>query len=112
MIGLFVFLAFFGFWAAMLVFWIFALVDVVRIPEQQFRVAGTEKTVWVLIVVLAQIIGALVWWFAKRRDVRAAAGWIPPPPPGWYPEQGSGTLRWWDGMQWTAFRHLPPGNSE
>ena len=25
----------------------------------------------------------------------------PTPPPGWYPDQHSQTLRWWDGQQWT-----------
>lgn len=28
----------------------------------------------------------------------------PTPPPGWYPDQHSQTLRWWDGQQWTNHR--------
>lgn len=102
------FLVFFGLWLASFVYWIIAIVEVARIPDQQFRAAGAEKTVWVLIVVLTQIIGALVWRFTKRRDVLAAAGRIPAPAPGWYPEPGSGALRWWDGVQWTDARHEPP----
>jgi len=106
--GVLFFLAFFGLWIAGFVYWIVALVEVVRIPDQQFRAAGTDKTVWVLVVVLTQIIGALIWRFAKRNDVLAAAGRIPAPPPGWYPEPGSGALRWWDGTRWTDARHSPP----
>jgi uncharacterized protein DUF2510 len=105
--GLFI-LLFFGLWIAAMVYWIVALVEVVKIPEQQFRAVGGDKLVWVLIVVLAGIIGALIWRFAKRAEVLAAAGRIPAPPPGWYPEPGSGGLRWWDGTRWTDARHLPP----
>jgi hypothetical protein len=107
-IGVLFFLLFFGLWIAAFVYWIVALVEVVRLPDQQFRAAGTDKTVWVLVVVLAQIIGALIWRFAKRNEVLAAAGRIPAPPPGWYPEPGSGALRWWDGSRWTDVRHQPP----
>ena len=32
-----------------------------------------------------------------------------PVPPGWYPEsQGSATLRWWDGSQWTSYTQPVP----
>jgi hypothetical protein len=95
-------------WVAALVYWILAIVEVARIPEQQFRAAGSEKTLWLLVVILAGIIGALIWRFAKRNDVRAAAGRVPAPPPGWYPEPGTGVLRWWNGVAWTDARHVPP----
>ena len=49
-----------------LVFWIVALVDCVRRPETVYRVAGTEKVTWVLIVALAGWIGGLVYWFSQR----------------------------------------------
>ncbi len=90
------------------VFWIVKLIEVVRIPEDQFRAAGTEKVTWVLVVALAGGIGALIWQFARRRDVLDAAGRIPVPPPGWYPEAGGRTMRWWDGARWTEHRHTPP----
>lgn len=106
--GILLLVAFFALSVAGFVYWIVALVEVVRIPEHQFRAAGAEKTVWVVVVVLAQIVGALIWRFAKRKEVAAAAGRIPAPAPGWYPEPGTGALRWWDGTRWTDARHVPP----
>lgn len=94
----------FGLSIAGFVYWIIAIVEVARIPDPQYRAAGTEKLTWVLVVVLAQIIGALVWYFSKRSDVLAAAGRVPTPPPGWYPDPGGGSLRWWDGYRWTDAR--------
>ena len=88
--------------------WVAALVEVAQIPDHQFRAAGTEKILWVLVVVLAGFVGALVWYFVKRTDVLAAAGRVPGAPPGWYAEPDTGTLRWWDGARWTEARHAPP----
>ncbi|NMM83116.1 hypothetical protein B2J88_01815 [Rhodococcus sp. SRB_17] len=34
----------------------------------------------------------------------------PKPPPGWYPDQQSQSLRWWDGQQWTNHRAPIQGN--
>lgn len=88
--------------------WVAALVEVARIPDHQFRAADTEKLVWVLVVVLAGFVGAIVWYFVKRTDVLAAAGRRPGAPPGWYADAESGTLRWWDGGRWTEAHHAPP----
>jgi hypothetical protein len=101
-------LAFLALWVAALVYWIVAIVEVAKTPDWQFKAVGSEKIVWLLIVIIAGIIGALVWHFAKRSDVVAAAGRIPTPPPGWYPEPGIGSLRWWDGVRWSDARHFPP----
>lgn len=105
------FLLFFAVGVAAFVFWLLKLIEVVRLPEHQYQAAGTEKVTWILVVVLAGVIGALVWHFAKRGDVLAAAGRPPSPPPGWYPEPGTPVLRWWDGTRWTEDRHRPPGAS-
>jgi hypothetical protein len=96
----FVFLMFFAVWILTFVFWVLKIVEVARIPDSQYRAAHTDKLTWVLIVVIAGIIGALIWQLVKRSEVLAAAGVIPPPPPGWYPEPGTGTTRWWDGSRW------------
>jgi len=95
-------------WIGALVFWIVAIVEVAKTPDWQFRAVGSEKLVWLLIVIFLGIIGALVWWFAKRSEVLAATGRIPAPPPGWYPEPGAASVRWWDGVRWTEARHFPP----
>jgi len=105
--GLF-FVAMFGAMIAGIVFWVLKLIEVVRIPDQQFRAVGTDKSTWVIVVAVAQIVGALIWQFAKRAEVLGAAGRVPSPPPGWFPEPGSQALRWWDGSQWTEHRHVPP----
>jgi hypothetical protein len=101
-------LLFFALWVAAFVVWIVVIVEVAKIPDAQFRASGSEKIVWLLIVILGGIIGSLVWLFAKRDEVLGSSGTLPPPPPGWYPETGSGTLRWWDGVRWTDARHFPP----
>jgi hypothetical protein len=81
--GLF-FLVFFGALIAGLVFWIMKIVEVAQIPEAQYRAAGTDKTVWVLVVVLVGWVGALIWHFAKRTDVLRARGLLGPGPgPGY-----------------------------
>lgn len=94
------FLLFFGLWLAAAAFWIVKIVEVCRLPEHQYRAASTEKTTWVLVVVLVGIVGAFVWQFAKRDDVLAAAGRLPAAPPGWYPDPTTGAPRFWNGMQW------------
>lgn len=106
--GVLLFLAFFGVWAASLVFWIVTLVEVVRIPDDQYRLAGTEKTPWVLLVVFAQIIGAVIWRLSRRKSVLAAhSATRLAPPAGWYPEPVTGQLRWWNGSAWTE-HYLSP----
>lgn len=104
-------LVFFAIWIAAFVYWIVVIVEVANIPDWRFRSIGSEKIVWLLIVILGGIIGSLVWRFAKRDEVLRGAGHVPPPPPGWYPDGGAGTLRWWDGVRWTDARHFPPPTS-
>lgn len=95
-------------WLVGAVYWIVAIIEVAQTPGWQFNAVGSDKTVWLLIVVFLGIIGALIWLFAKRSAVQAAARSIPPPPAGWYPEPGMGSLRWWDGVRWSDARHFPP----
>jgi len=41
-----------------------------------------SNAVWILIVIPAGFMSALIWLFATRSSVLAAASWIPAPPPG------------------------------
>src|ERR1039457_7338325 len=99
-------LLFVAIWVAGFVVWIVVIVEVAKTPDAQFRASGSEKIVWLLIVILGGIIGSLVWRFAKRDELFRYAGSAPPPPPRWYPEAGSGTPRWWDGVRGTDARHF------
>jgi hypothetical protein len=87
---------------AVTVYWIVAMVEVVRIPGWQFDAVNSSKTGWVLIVIFLGIIGALLWLFLRRSEVLAAASFAPghEAPADFYPEPGGG-LRWWDGTGWT-----------
>ncbi len=95
------------------VLWIYALVEVAKVPEPAFRTTNREKTNWILVVALGGLVGALVWWFGPRQEVKAAALAVPirppysmaGPPPGWYPDpSGRPGQCWWDGAGWTGHR--------
>jgi len=116
-----------------LVMLVVALVDIVKRPEWQWKLARQEKVLWLLLVILANFFGipALIYWFNIRKKLIAVeqaaaagqygpghmtyAGWEPAPlvpipspgmaPPGWHPDpSGQSRLRWWDGTQWTEHR--------
>lgn len=55
-----------------LIIWIWALVDVIITPEGTFRVA--DKAIWVLVVLFAGTIGAIVYIAVGRP--RAGSGYI------------------------------------
>ncbi|HET9092091.1 MAG TPA: DUF2510 domain-containing protein [Acidimicrobiales bacterium] len=96
-------------WLATIAWWIGSIVEIARIPDYQFRAAGSEKLTWLLVVILTGILGTVIWRVVKRSDVKMMAGMAPLPPPGWYPEPGSGSIRWWDGLRWTEYAQRPGG---
>jgi Phospholipase_D-nuclease N-terminal len=61
------------------VVWIWALVDAIQVPDDSMYRSGT-KLVWVLVIVLTQVVGAIIY-FAIGRPPRRAAPTGPPPPP-------------------------------
>lgn len=112
-----------------LVLMIVALVDIARRPDWQWKLAGQEKILWLLLVILVNLLAipSLIYWFSIRKKLQAVeaaaangqygpghmtyAGWEPFPtavpipataPAGWYPDAaGQARLRWWDGARWT-----------
>jgi len=72
------------------IFWVWALVDVVKVPDDSKFKAGT-KLVWVLVIVITGVIGAIIYLVVGRPapGSRPAAlshpadpSRLPPPPPG------------------------------
>jgi hypothetical protein len=61
------------------VVWIWALVDAIQVPDDSMYRSGT-KLVWVLVIVLTQVVGAIIY-FAIGRPPRRAAPTSPPPSP-------------------------------
>ncbi|MGA2036156.1 MAG: DUF2510 domain-containing protein [Acidimicrobiales bacterium] len=117
---------------------IIALIDIVKRPEWQWKIAGQEKVLWLLLVVLVNFLAipSLIYWFNIRKKLiaveKAAAsgqlglghmtygGWEPTPsmpmafvdmpPPNWQPDpSGQYRWRWWNGHQWTD--HVSDGDT-
>ena len=70
-------------------FWIWAIVDVVKVPDDSKFKAG-NKLIWVLVIVLTGLIGAIIYLVVGRPEPGGqSAGRTPidpnqppPPPPG------------------------------
>ncbi|HWB70606.1 MAG TPA: PLD nuclease N-terminal domain-containing protein, partial [Egibacteraceae bacterium] len=77
--------------------WIWMLVDCVQVPDDRYYRSGS-KLMWVLIIALGQVVGALIYlgvgrpsketrqWLAAQRAAPGAAAWGAPaaaanPPP-------------------------------
>jgi hypothetical protein len=113
-----------------LVMLIVALVDIVKRPDWQWKLAGQEKVLWILLVILVNVLAipALIYWFVIRKKLIAVeqagasghfgpghmtyAGWEPTPPgtwmspAGWHPDpSGQHRSRWWDGVRWSEHTH-------
>jgi hypothetical protein len=70
--------------------WIWAIVDVVRVPDDSMFKAGS-KLVWVIVIVITGVIGAIIYLAVGRPAPGSQGGGLsrpadpsqpPPPPPG------------------------------
>lgn len=68
-------------WLAATAFWIWAIVDVVKVPDDSMFRAG-NKLIWILVVVLTHVIGAIIYFLVGRPVSGRRAGPPPPAPPG------------------------------
>lgn len=75
---------------AAFIFWVWALVDVVKVPDDSMFKAG-NKLVWVLVIVFTGVIGAIVYLVVGRPapgsrpsgpPTALDPNQPPPPPPG------------------------------
>ena len=68
--------------------WVWAIVDVVKVPDDSMFRAG-NKLVWVLVIVITGLIGAIIYLAVGRPAPGNRGGALsppadqpPPPPPG------------------------------
>lgn len=77
MMGVMALAAVFFFWlvaVAAFVFWLWALIDLLR---SEFK--GSNKIVWLLTVILLPLLGAVLYWFIGREQkIREEGGGTPP----------------------------------
>lgn len=79
------------------VFQIMKIVEVVKLEDWRFPTVNSQKTNWLLVVILAGFIGSLIWQFSDARRQLLAQ-----PAAGWYADPWGGELRrWFDGIRWT-----------
>jgi len=55
-------------------FWIWMIIDCATNEPS----AGNDKVVWIIIIVFAQIVGALIYYFVRRRPRELQKGWVFP----------------------------------
>ncbi len=79
-IGFFLFFFFGGLFAlACFAFWIWMLIDCIQAPEPPGE--KNHRLLWILVIVFAGWIGALIYFFVVRRARLAAEKRPPLPPP-------------------------------
>jgi Phospholipase_D-nuclease N-terminal len=77
-----VFFGFFGgfFYLIVTAFWIWVLVDCIRVPDDSMYKAG-NKVVWVVVIVFTYFIGAIVYLIVGRAGGGPTSVSPPGPPP-------------------------------
>jgi len=70
MVTLLMWLVFVAVWAAGMALWIWMLIDCATNEPS----TGNDKVVWILIIAIGQIIGALIYYFSRRPRRMATYG--------------------------------------
>jgi hypothetical protein len=72
--------AFIVLWLASIAVWVFALVDCIRVPDDSMFQNG-NKLIWVIVIALASLIGAIIYLVIgrPRAGTAAPARGVPPP---------------------------------
>jgi Phospholipase_D-nuclease N-terminal len=70
--GFFVFIFAFGIVGTVL--WIWMLVDAVQVPDDRFYRSGS-KVVWIVVIAVLQVFGALAYLIAGRPEKEVRARW-------------------------------------
>jgi hypothetical protein len=88
---------------------IWAIVDVARRPEHQWKAIKQDRTLWLVLTLLAGLPCSIAYLVAIRPKLDAIPTQLALP--GWYPDPAlPGYVRWHDGTEWTAHAMpmLPP----
>jgi hypothetical protein len=59
--------------------WLWALIDAIRVPDDSMYVSGT-KTVWVIVIILTGVVGAIIYFIREARAVVVLPGPVTPHP--------------------------------
>lgn len=55
----------------LLVLWLLMLIDCLKRPDDKFAYGGTNaKLIWILVIIFLGLIGALVYYFLIKREVK------------------------------------------
>jgi hypothetical protein len=49
--------------------WIWSLVDALRIPDQRWTVAGENKILWVILIVVLVLLGSLLYLLMPKKKL-------------------------------------------
>jgi hypothetical protein len=103
--------------AALFGIYLWGLIDSIIRPDWAYTRAGSNKVMWILLIVLLGFIPAAVYLAATRpkliqAESQARPSWELPvqspwasetPPPGWFPDPTNRhELRYWNGRTWTS----------
>lgn len=87
------------------VIYLWGLVDSIVRPGWAYKAAGSNKALWVVLILVIGFIPAAIYLLTVRPRVARAqqSGWQPPSQsPGWHPDpSGRHEYRYWDGHTWT-----------